>query len=136
MRDTVNMLPWAMQVAGFWTSDDAMAAALVQASRDAGEKVWRMPLEEAYWEGGALPFLARPRVMPPSLERYAVSDPASLVYSYSFKFSADLRTMQHTLPDPFVCSRMSHAGAVQSLIRERSRSPGCPCHCHQSKLPG
>lgn len=41
---------WAGQVAGFWTSSDEMAGALTQASRAAGEKVWRMPLEEAYWE--------------------------------------------------------------------------------------
>lgn len=39
-----------MQVAGYWTSHEEMATALTQASRRAGEKVWRMPLEEAYWE--------------------------------------------------------------------------------------
>ena len=47
---TLEMTLRLVQVAGFWTSDEGMAAALTQASRRAGEKVWRMPLEEAYWE--------------------------------------------------------------------------------------
>ncbi|KAK9843719.1 hypothetical protein WJX81_003551 [Elliptochloris bilobata] len=44
------MVALGNQVAGFWTSSEEMATALTQASRCAGEKVWRMPLEESYWE--------------------------------------------------------------------------------------
>ena len=35
-------------VAGMWANDDETAALLDGASREAGEKMWRMPLEEEY----------------------------------------------------------------------------------------
>jgi leucyl aminopeptidase len=36
------------ETAGFFANDDALAAALDQASADTGERLWRMPLEHAY----------------------------------------------------------------------------------------
>lgn len=38
-------------IAGLWTPEDSLAAELTQASQQAGEKFWRMPLEEKYFEG-------------------------------------------------------------------------------------
>lgn len=38
-------------IAGLWSSDDMLAAALEAASEQAGEKLWRMPLEDKYFEG-------------------------------------------------------------------------------------
>lgn len=38
-------------IAGLWTPDDALASQLLQACELAGEKLWRMPLEEKYFEG-------------------------------------------------------------------------------------
>ncbi|MGB7413656.1 MAG: leucyl aminopeptidase, partial [Thermosynechococcaceae cyanobacterium] len=38
-------------IAGLWTPEDELAEELVQASELAGEKFWRMPLEEKYFEG-------------------------------------------------------------------------------------
>ena len=38
-------------IAGLWSPDDAIAAQLAQASEQAGEKLWRMPMEEKYFEG-------------------------------------------------------------------------------------
>ncbi len=38
-------------IAGLWSSSDAIASELLQASSLAGEKLWRMPLEEKYFEG-------------------------------------------------------------------------------------
>lgn len=38
-------------IAGMWTPEDSLAAELNQASQQAGEKFWRMPLEEKYFEG-------------------------------------------------------------------------------------
>ncbi len=38
-------------IAGLWTSDDAMAQQLTHAAELAGEKVWQMPIEEKYFEG-------------------------------------------------------------------------------------
>jgi leucyl aminopeptidase len=38
-------------IAGMWSPDDALAAQISQASELAGEKMWRMPLEEKYFEG-------------------------------------------------------------------------------------
>jgi leucyl aminopeptidase len=35
-------------VCGVWSPDDSMAASISTASKTAGEKVWRMPLEESY----------------------------------------------------------------------------------------
>jgi leucyl aminopeptidase len=37
-------------LAGMWTSDDNLASELQGASQKAGEKLWRMPLEEEYKE--------------------------------------------------------------------------------------
>ncbi|MDB9446894.1 leucyl aminopeptidase [Anabaena sp. CS-542/02] len=38
-------------IAGLYTNDDAVASQLQQAAETAGEKVWRMPMEEKYFEG-------------------------------------------------------------------------------------
>lgn len=38
-------------IAGLWSPDDAVANQLLQAAETAGEKLWRMPLEERYFEG-------------------------------------------------------------------------------------
>lgn len=38
-------------IAGLWSSDDAIANQLTQASEIAGEKLWRLPMEEKYFEG-------------------------------------------------------------------------------------
>jgi leucyl aminopeptidase len=39
------------QIAGMWTEDEAIAAQIAQASERSGEKFWRMPMEEKYFEG-------------------------------------------------------------------------------------
>jgi leucyl aminopeptidase len=38
-------------IAGLWSPDDSLAAELSAAAEKAGEKLWRMPLEEKYFEG-------------------------------------------------------------------------------------
>ncbi len=38
-------------IAGLFTPDDAVASQLEQAAESAGEKLWRMPMEEKYFEG-------------------------------------------------------------------------------------
>lgn len=38
-------------IAGLWSSQDSVAAELAAASELAGEKFWRMPMEEKYFEG-------------------------------------------------------------------------------------
>ncbi|MEB3338066.1 MAG: leucyl aminopeptidase, partial [Leptolyngbyaceae bacterium] len=38
-------------ISGLWTQDDAIASQLAQAAELAGEKIWRMPFEEKYFEG-------------------------------------------------------------------------------------
>ncbi|MBD2091430.1 leucyl aminopeptidase [Microcoleus sp. FACHB-1515] len=38
-------------IAGMWTSDDALANELLAAGNLAGEKFWRMPMEEKYFDG-------------------------------------------------------------------------------------
>ncbi len=38
-------------IAGLWSTDEAIAQQLAQAAELAGEKVWRMPMEEKYFEG-------------------------------------------------------------------------------------
>lgn len=38
-------------IAGLWSTDDAVAAQLATAAEMAGEKIWRMPMEEKYFEG-------------------------------------------------------------------------------------
>jgi leucyl aminopeptidase len=37
-------------IGGMWSPQDALAGALSDASAAAGEKLWRMPLEDSYWE--------------------------------------------------------------------------------------
>jgi leucyl aminopeptidase len=37
-------------IAGMWSIDDDWANAIAKAAKDAGEKFWRMPLEEAYFD--------------------------------------------------------------------------------------
>lgn len=44
------MIALGNSIAGLWSPDDAMAASLADAAHAAGEQVWRMPLEESYWE--------------------------------------------------------------------------------------
>ncbi|NJK76336.1 MAG: leucyl aminopeptidase [Oscillatoriales cyanobacterium RU_3_3] len=38
-------------IAGLWSPEDSVAAELIAASELAGEKFWRMPMEEKYFEG-------------------------------------------------------------------------------------
>ncbi|MGF1494061.1 MAG: leucyl aminopeptidase [Microcoleaceae cyanobacterium] len=38
-------------ISGLWSADDQLAKELEAASTATGEKIWRMPLEEAYFEG-------------------------------------------------------------------------------------
>ncbi|CAI5536673.1 unnamed protein product [Closterium sp. Naga37s-1] len=38
-------------IAGLFTPSDELSAELEASSRACGDKVWRMPMEEAYWEG-------------------------------------------------------------------------------------
>ncbi|HEY9659280.1 MAG TPA: leucyl aminopeptidase, partial [Allocoleopsis sp.] len=38
-------------IAGLWTSDETLASQLTQASELSGEKLWRMPLEDKYFDG-------------------------------------------------------------------------------------
>jgi leucyl aminopeptidase len=38
-------------IAGLWSIDEAWAEAIAKAAKDAGEKIWRMPLEDPYFEG-------------------------------------------------------------------------------------
>ncbi|BDA51345.1 Leucine aminopeptidase 2, chloroplastic [Coccomyxa sp. Obi] len=44
------MVALGNQVAGVFTPSEAMAASLKDASKTAGEKIWRMPMEDSYWE--------------------------------------------------------------------------------------
>ncbi len=39
------------EIAGVWSPQDDLATALLSASEQAGEKMWRMPLEDKYFEG-------------------------------------------------------------------------------------
>lgn len=38
-------------IAGLWSPDDTLASQLATAAEEAGEKFWRMPLEEKYFDG-------------------------------------------------------------------------------------
>jgi leucyl aminopeptidase len=38
-------------IAGVWSSEDRLANAILSAAEQAGEKMWRMPLEDKYFEG-------------------------------------------------------------------------------------
>lgn len=44
------MIALGGEVAGLFTPSDAMASAVSAAAREAGEKVWRMPLEQSYFD--------------------------------------------------------------------------------------
>ncbi|KAI8475093.1 MAG: cytosol aminopeptidase family, catalytic domain-containing protein [Monoraphidium minutum] len=45
------MVALGPEVAGLMTPSDDMAAAISQASKEAGEKLWRLPLEASYFDG-------------------------------------------------------------------------------------
>lgn len=55
------MMALGTGIGGLFTPSDELAAALVSASNSAGEKLWRMPLEESYWEQMTSPIGARRR---------------------------------------------------------------------------
>mgnify|MGYP004477171883 CR=1 FL=1 len=38
-------------IAGLWTGDEAIASQIMQSSERSGEKIWRMPMEEKYFDG-------------------------------------------------------------------------------------
>ncbi len=38
-------------IAGLWSPNDALATELAEAAEGAGEKIWRMPMEEKYFDG-------------------------------------------------------------------------------------
>ena len=40
----------AFHLAGIYTPNDELAKEVIAASEKSGEKLWRMPLEESYWE--------------------------------------------------------------------------------------
>ncbi|MBD2343712.1 leucyl aminopeptidase [Anabaena subtropica] len=46
-----NVIALGDDIAGLYTPDDALAGQIEQAAADSGEKLWRMPLEEKYFEG-------------------------------------------------------------------------------------
>lgn len=46
-----NVVALGDDIAGLYTPDDALAKELEQASSETGEKLWRMPMEEKYFEG-------------------------------------------------------------------------------------
>jgi leucyl aminopeptidase len=37
-------------IAGLWSPDDALAASIIAAAAQSGEKIWRMPMEERYFD--------------------------------------------------------------------------------------
>jgi leucyl aminopeptidase len=39
------------EIAGLWSPDDVLASQLAKAAEQSGEKFWRMPMEEKYFEG-------------------------------------------------------------------------------------
>jgi len=45
------MIALGGDIAGMWSNSDEFSLLLQTAAKQAGEKVWRMPLEEAYFEG-------------------------------------------------------------------------------------
>ena len=45
------MIGLGTSVAGFYTYRDDMAGELAAATSEAGEKMWRMPLEDSYFDG-------------------------------------------------------------------------------------
>ena len=45
------MIALGEEIAGLWSSDDALADALGMAADQAGEGLWRMPLQSSYRDG-------------------------------------------------------------------------------------
>jgi hypothetical protein len=46
------MVALGTEIAGIFSPSDTMAQQMAQASKAAGEKVWRMPMEDNYWWEG------------------------------------------------------------------------------------
>jgi len=46
-----NLIALGEDIAGLYTPDDAVASQLEKAAQTSGEKLWRMPMEEKYFEG-------------------------------------------------------------------------------------
>lgn len=46
-----NVIALGEDIAGLYTPDDAVASQLEKAAQTSGEKIWRMPMEEKYFEG-------------------------------------------------------------------------------------
>ncbi|MEH2067796.1 MAG: leucyl aminopeptidase [Nostoc sp.] len=46
-----NVIALGEDIAGLYTPDDAVASELEKAAQTSGEKIWRMPMEEKYFEG-------------------------------------------------------------------------------------
>jgi leucyl aminopeptidase len=44
------MVALGTNIGGLWSPQDALAEALTAAGAASGEKLWRMPLEDSYWE--------------------------------------------------------------------------------------
>lgn len=44
------LLMKALGIAGVFTPSDDLAAEIFSSSEETGEKFWRLPLEESYWE--------------------------------------------------------------------------------------
>ncbi len=47
-----NVIALGDDIAGLYTPDDAVASQIEKAAQTSGEKIWRMPMEEKYFEGG------------------------------------------------------------------------------------
>merc|ERR1719436_1578972 len=45
------MVALGQGIAGMWSNSDSLAGRLEAASKNSGEKLWRMPLEDSYFEG-------------------------------------------------------------------------------------
>merc|ERR1719330_1033768 len=45
------MIALGQDIAGMWSNSDELAGKLTAAASASGEKLWRMPLEEAYFDG-------------------------------------------------------------------------------------
>merc|ERR1719188_342895 len=45
------MVALGQGIAGLWSNSDRLAQRLEGASKSTGEKLWRMPLEDSYFEG-------------------------------------------------------------------------------------
>merc|ERR1719436_1458875 len=45
------MIALGEDIAGMWSNSDCLAGELNESAKASGEKIWRMPLEEGYFEG-------------------------------------------------------------------------------------